>query len=223
MLVKMFVEYLDFFNKKNNIFSMDKIHYYDGKFYKRIIDPNLEGLRKSIIRNIQNCSKAIDIGCGTGALAIELSKICNFVVGLDLSSKMIEIANKTKQEQSISNISFIHGGTEELKKFKDKEFDFATFSMSLHEMELGERVAILNEAFRISKYVLIADYLIPSLDFFSYLGVIFIEFVAGLNHFKNYLNYRGHGGVPYLTKITNAKVLKREIYSNIIEIVILSR
>lgn len=202
---------------------MDKIHYYDGEIYRRIIDPNLSRLRQEILKNVLGSSKLIDIGCGTGALVIEASSMCDFAVGVDLSSKMIDLANRVKDERKIANVIFYHGGVEVLDKFGDKEFDFATFSMSLHEMREEERISFLKEAIRISKKVLIADYLIPAATFFSGLGVIFVEFVAGVNHFKNYLNFRKNGGIKYLVYRTGATIISKEVCSTIFEIVILTK
>ncbi|MFU2158785.1 MULTISPECIES: class I SAM-dependent methyltransferase [Caldisericum] len=202
---------------------MDKIHYYDGEIYRKIIDPNLKGLRGQILDEIKNCNKLIDIGCGTGALVIEASLVCKNAIGIDLSSKMIEVALKTKTKMKLGNVNFFHGGIEVLRIFKDKEFDFATFSMSIHEMDEKERILLLNEALRVAKEVIVADYLIPAETFPSDLGVIFVEFIAGLNHFKNYINFRWHGGVEYLIEQTNARVIARKTYSTIFEVVRLSK
>jgi ubiquinone/menaquinone biosynthesis C-methylase UbiE len=35
---------------------------------------------------------ALDVGCGTGALALKLAPRCKRVIGVDISSKMLEIA-----------------------------------------------------------------------------------------------------------------------------------
>jgi len=202
---------------------MDKIHYYDGEIYRMLIDPNLSGLRQKIINNIKGCNKFIDIGCGTGALVMEASSVCDFAVGVDLSSKMIDLANRVKNERKLKNVEFFHGGVDVLNNFKDREFDFASFSMSLHEMEEEERIVLLNEALRIANRVIIADYLIPAQTLSSDLGVVLVEFIAGINHFKNYLNFRRHGGIKYLVKKTNANVISTEFYSTIFEIVVLSK
>jgi ubiquinone/menaquinone biosynthesis C-methylase UbiE len=202
---------------------MDKIHYYDGEIYRMLIDPNLSGLRQKIINNIKGCNKFIDIGCGTGALVMEASSVCKFAVGVDLSSKMIDLANRVKNERKLKNVEIFHGGVDVLNNFKDKEFDFVSFSMSLHEMEEEERIVLLNEALRIANRVIIADYLIPAQTLSSDLGVVLVEFIAGINHFKNYLNFRRHGGIKYLVKKTNANVISTEFYSTIFEIVVLSK
>jgi hypothetical protein len=52
---------------------------------------------------------------------------------------------------------------------------------------------------------------------------VLVEFIAGINHFKNYLNFRRHGGIKYLVKKTNANVISTEFYSTIFEIVVLSK
>lgn len=39
-----------------------------------------------------NCSKALDIGCGTGAFSRRLAERAQHVVGLDLSTEMIRVA-----------------------------------------------------------------------------------------------------------------------------------
>jgi hypothetical protein len=90
-------------------------------------------------------------------------------------------------------------------------------------MEEEERIVLLNEALRIANRVIIADYLIPAQTITSDLGVVFVEFIAGINHFKNYLNFRRHGGIKHLVKKTNANVISTEFYSTIFEIVVLSK
>src|SRR5688572_32917719 len=51
-----------------------------------------------------NCENALEIGCGTGAFARDLAKVCTRVTGLDLSSEMIRIA-RARSGQS-GNLEF---------------------------------------------------------------------------------------------------------------------
>lgn len=51
-------------------------------------------------------SAVLDVGCGTGNYSIVIAGQCKKVVGLDLSPKMIEIAEKKAAENSISNVDF---------------------------------------------------------------------------------------------------------------------
>ena len=56
--------------------------------------PNARLLTGSISgRNL----KILDVGCGTGCISLELSRIGHDVLGLDLNERMIEIATRTKK------------------------------------------------------------------------------------------------------------------------------
>ncbi len=52
----------------------------------------------------------LDIGCGTGSLALELAPRVSQVHALDLSSEMIRIANQKAQTQHVENVAF-HNAT----------------------------------------------------------------------------------------------------------------
>lgn len=129
----------------------DKVHYYDGYIYRKLVDSANKQLRLIIAGEIKLLSSIIDIGCGTGALVFELAKYCSVVVGIDASSKMITFAEERKQKEKIKNVYFSHGGIDYLSRQSDKQFDYAVFSMSLHEMNHKERISMLLEAKRISK------------------------------------------------------------------------
>jgi len=67
-------------------------------------------LEKKILKKILpliNNRKILDLGCGTGELSIYISKNTNAeVVGIDISPKMIDIANKKKEKYNLQNVSF---------------------------------------------------------------------------------------------------------------------
>jgi 2-polyprenyl-3-methyl-5-hydroxy-6-metoxy-1,4-benzoquinol methylase len=48
----------------------------------------------------------LDYGCATGSIALELAGSVKVVHGIDLSSKMIEIAGRKAEERAIKNIDF---------------------------------------------------------------------------------------------------------------------
>ena len=75
--------------RKNN-FS-----WYDGWFFKKIIDPNQKKLRVLLERLLPPQSKVIDIACGTGAFSLYLAEKKHSVVGIDLSKSMIKTAQKS--------------------------------------------------------------------------------------------------------------------------------
>lgn len=57
---------------------------------------------------IDSTSSVLDIGCGSGIYSFALAKRAKHVVGIDISSKMIEAANDRKEELGIQNVQFIH-------------------------------------------------------------------------------------------------------------------
>ena len=63
----------------------------------------------------------LDIGCGTGTFALEISRMGVEVLGVDLSDEMIEIS-KRKAHEMESSASFAMADMRDLSKIKD-EFD----------------------------------------------------------------------------------------------------
>jgi ubiquinone/menaquinone biosynthesis C-methylase UbiE len=54
-------------------------------------------------------TNALDFGCGVGRVTIPLSKVCKSVVGTDVSSSMLEAADKLCKEEDIGNIKLVKG------------------------------------------------------------------------------------------------------------------
>ncbi len=88
---------ISFWNEKADYFGEYIIPTYENdEFIKTLKDKNV----------IEKGFKVLDVGCGGGKHTIGLSKYCNFVQGVDLSPKMIEYANKNKEDLGIQNVSF---------------------------------------------------------------------------------------------------------------------
>lgn len=163
--------------------------WWSGAFYEKWIDPRTQELREVISEQINKGSSVIDIGCGTGALAFELAKKCSRVVGVDLSPKMIQHANKRKEENTSSNIDFREADGTNLTEFGDQEFDFATISMVLHEIPRELAIAILKEMNRVAKKIVIADYITKQPINLPGIRIRLAELFAGIEHFKNFRAY----------------------------------
>jgi SAM-dependent methyltransferase len=140
----------------------------------------------------------IDICCGTGALVFDIAKRCEYVTGVDLSSGMIKYANKEKEDRGLTNVEFVHADATNLSLYKDHVFDYAVLSFTIHEMPQDIRVPVLREAMRIANVVIIVDYMIPMPV--NRIGLINLryEFIAGYDHFRNFLNYRHNRGLDGL-------------------------
>ncbi|GBD94901.1 demethylrebeccamycin-D-glucose O-methyltransferase [bacterium BMS3Abin05] len=175
-----------------------KNHYYDGRFYRRFIDPNLQEVREIIADYLPNRASLIDIGCGTGALLFHLAPKCSRLIGIELSPRMIDSANTEKRNRRLNHVEFRLADASRLSMFKDREFDAAVTSMVLHEMPQSARRPVIREMKRIARQLIIADYAIPQPGTKDGLITYPIEFAAGPSHFKGFLSFRRTGGLPGL-------------------------
>ncbi len=84
-------------------------------------------------------SLILDYGCATGSIAIELADMVKEARGIDISSKMIEIAQKKAVERKITNIDFKKATIfdESLEK---ESFDLILALSVLHLAEDSKRV-----------------------------------------------------------------------------------
>jgi ubiquinone/menaquinone biosynthesis C-methylase UbiE len=108
----------------------------------------LSDVRSQITKEINPINKSVlDVATGTGSLAIDLSNSAEKVVGIDLSSKMLDVAEKKRKN---NNLSFMLMDASNMK-FKDEEFDLVTISLGLHDMPLDIRTLVLKEVKRVLK------------------------------------------------------------------------
>ncbi len=173
-------------------------HWFDGIIYAATVDPILIHSQEKVAKYIAEDSKVIDICCGTGALALYVAKKCEHVNGVDHASGMIKYAIKEQENRAIDNVTFVHADATNLSLYQDHEFDYAVLSLTIHEMPEYVRVPVLKEAKRISKKVIIADYMIPMPVNRGGLLNLSLEFIAGYEHFRNFLNFRDHNGLNML-------------------------
>ena len=192
----------------------DKKHWYDGKLYNYLIDPATEDTRKIISSLIENDSKVIDIGCGTGSLVFYLSEKCKYVTGVELSKKMVKYANSIKEEKNTSNVKFIHGNVEQISKLTNERFDYAVFSLSLHEMKSETRAIALDEIKKVADRIIIYDYLVKTNTSIQKVSNSIVEFLAGKEHFENYKTFLKENGIFRLLEDGKFKVEKTILDKN---------
>lgn len=87
----------------------------------------------------------LDIGCGTGSLALRLAPAGAQVHGLDLSSEMIRIARGKAAADQIDNVSFHVGAFDEQLPFEPESLDGVCAYSLLHLLE--DRGAALERVF----------------------------------------------------------------------------
>ena len=100
---------------KNKIpiqYILKKWFFYDGEYilnnHVLIPRPETEVLVNHIIQNFSSCRTILDLGTGSGCIAIEISKklLNSKITGTDISKRALEIAN-TNNLQSSNPVNFI--------------------------------------------------------------------------------------------------------------------
>ena len=107
--------------------------------------------RKQFLKNLplKNDSYVLDVATGTGDIGFEIKKrySCQ-IIGLDYSSKMLDIAIQKAKKSNMKNYTFIQGDAEALP-FDDNTFDIITISYGFRN--LGNFESALNEFYRVLK------------------------------------------------------------------------
>ncbi len=108
--------------------------------------------RKKLLKKIKgvNAQRILDIATGTGDLAIIMAQnTAAEITGLDLSSGMLEIAQKKVYKNSLDNrIKLVQGDSENLP-FQDHSFDVVTVSFGIRNFENLNKG--LSEIYRVLK------------------------------------------------------------------------
>jgi 2-polyprenyl-3-methyl-5-hydroxy-6-metoxy-1,4-benzoquinol methylase len=103
----------------------------------------LEQKHTNILKNIGpylNTDKSIlDYGCGTGTISIEIANMVDEINAIDISSKMIDVAQRRSAQLKISNISFLQSTIFDEKLTKGS-FDVVLASGILHLVEDKQKV-----------------------------------------------------------------------------------
>ena len=106
----------------------------------------------------------LDLACGTGDLTIMLAeklKDKGQVIGLDCSTKMLEIGKKNIEEQNLSSVIELMQGDARDLPFSRQQFDYVVTAFALRN--ISDRVSALKEMKRVLK----TDGIIVILDIFQ--------------------------------------------------------
>lgn len=92
-------------------------------------------------------SRVIEVGCGTGSLALMMAPHAAHIDAVDISGEMLRIARQKADDMGISNVSFHQAPCSDLPKFKPGHFQCAWAYSILHLVE--DRPALLRELFEL--------------------------------------------------------------------------
>ncbi|MCB0322814.1 MAG: class I SAM-dependent methyltransferase [Bdellovibrionales bacterium] len=102
-------------------------------------------------------TRVLDICTGTGQIAKRLAQRGTSVVGVDISEAMLAHA---VQRGSHGLFEVARMDVRQLA-FPNRSFEYAIISLALHDMPRKVRLAVLAEAARVSRKVLVLDYELP--------------------------------------------------------------
>lgn len=168
------------------------------------IDRTEEGVREDIGHVLKTLPvkpdfKALDICCGNGLVSLAISDKVRRVIGVDISSRMLERAKRISRDTECKNVDFINGEVVSLP-FKDDTFDITLCLTSFHYFpDYGYAEGVLREIFRVTKdsgAILLTD--IPSRDSIWY-------------HIWDIMRYRGTGKAVSLPARSGARGLGERV------------
>jgi ubiquinone/menaquinone biosynthesis C-methylase UbiE len=99
----------------------------------------------------------LDVGCGPGLLACAFARVARHATGIDMTPAMLEQAQRTQQEQGLTNLSWQQGDVMQLP-YPDAHFSIVSSRFVFHHLE--DPLTVLHEMKRVCKpggRVVVAD------------------------------------------------------------------
>ena len=94
--------------------------------------------------------KILEIGAGTGAYSVELSKMGYNVTAVELVERNLEVMKK--KAEGIENITCLQGDALDLSRFEDNSFDIVlNLGPMYHLFNKQDQMKAINETLRVSK------------------------------------------------------------------------
>lgn len=166
--------------------------------YDWILYPFMRSIRRDVLAMVKQIKpgRAIDVCCGTGDQLRLFRQNGIKALGIDSSDAMLKVAAR-----KVPRIRCLKQDAAAMA-FMDQSFDVAIVSMGLHETGWGQAQRILREIHRILKpsgRLIIVDYaLTPATSFAAGAVIHGIEYIAGGDHYRNFLRYNRRGGLEKL-------------------------
>lgn len=112
----------------------------------------LDDVYDRLTAHIKEEDRVLDLGCGTGALALRAAKMGAKVKAIDINPGMLDIArSKSEAERLSQNVEFAEMGAAELGSEPDRTYDAVTSGLCLSELTPQEQDFAVKEVRRILK------------------------------------------------------------------------
>ena len=171
-LVKLFLKLHNFSYKLSSIFAIKA----EGGLHPK---HRLMNYHRFFLDNILEGDIVLDIGCGNGALAYDLAKKANKVVGIDLSPQNIELA---RQKYQSSNVEYRVGDA--TKDLPNEKFNVVVLSNVLEHIK--NRVKFLQKIKKLAPKILIRVPMINRDWITLYKKELGVEYRLDNTHFIEY-------------------------------------
>ena len=128
---------------------------------------HIDRIRKHIVENfIVPGDKVLDIGCGTGTLAVMMAAKGATVEGFDISRRMLEVAKMNVRSANLDhNVTLKLLGVAEMESaFQDESYDKIISTLVFSELSSDEQLYVLQEIKRVLKtqgLLIIGDEIVP--------------------------------------------------------------
>ena len=114
--------------------------------------------------------KVLDIGCGTGTLAVMMAARGALVEGFDISRSMLDVAQQNVISANMEqNITLMMLGVAEMETaFRDESYDRIVSNLVFSELSTDEQIYVLQECRRLLKnrgLLIIGDEIVPRSSF----------------------------------------------------------
>jgi ubiquinone/menaquinone biosynthesis C-methylase UbiE len=129
--------------------DIKEVQAYDLRMQKiRDVNKEIQDIMSAI--NLKEEHVILEIGTGTGELAVEVSKYCKKVIALDISNTMLEFARQKAVFRGRNNIEFIRGG---FLTYEHQEglLDTVVSQLALHHLPDFWKMIALRRVFEMLK------------------------------------------------------------------------
>lgn len=181
-----------------------------ASYYDVFCEPLLGRARDHMARlcHEQGAKRVLDICCGTGKQIQRYQTLGIESYGVDMSCGMLQVASNITPTIVCADATHL--------PFATATFDVATVSLALHEMPLASAEALVHEALRVAKTLMIMDYCMAerNIEVPAASLAFLVERMVGGEHYQNYRIFMRQGAVEGLvTRLALRRLARHKIWA----------